>query len=65
MAAVTPIGDPGKSRAGGSSTLMNAIKIAIIVIIVGGSVWLLMAHREWFEDPKLVKVEVDMGVVLA
>jgi uncharacterized membrane protein YdjX (TVP38/TMEM64 family) len=58
MAAVTPIGEPGKHRAGGSSTLMNAIKIAIIVIIVGGSVWLLMVHREWFEDPKLVKVEV-------
>jgi uncharacterized membrane protein YdjX (TVP38/TMEM64 family) len=57
MAAVKPIGNPGKPRAGGS-TLMNAVKIAIIVIIVGGSIWLLMAHSEWFEDPKLVKVEV-------
>src|SRR6267378_5682294 len=57
MAAVKPIGNPGKPRAG-SSTLMNVMKIAIIVIIVGGSVWLLMAHSEWFDDPKLVKVEV-------
>ena len=42
MAAVKPIGNPGKPRAG-SSTLMNAVKIAIIVIIV--SVNLLLARR--------------------
>src|SRR6266481_9692236 len=57
MAAVKPIGNPGKPGAG-SSTLMNALKIAIIVILIGGSIWLLMAHSEWFRDPKLVKVEV-------
>src|SRR5258708_32454814 len=57
MAAVKPFGNPDKPRVG-ASTLMNAVKIAIIVIIVGGSVWLLMPHSEWFDDPKLVKVEV-------
>src|SRR5437879_5051597 len=57
MAAVKPIGNPSNPGAGGS-TLMSAVKIAIIVIIVGGSIWLLMQHSEWFEDPKLVKVEV-------
>jgi uncharacterized membrane protein YdjX (TVP38/TMEM64 family) len=57
MAAVKPIGNPRKPRVAGS-TLMNVMKIAIIVIIVGGSIWLLMAHSEWFDDPKLVKVEV-------
>jgi len=57
MAAVKPIGNPGKPGAR-SSTLMNALKIAIIVILIGGSIWLLMAHSEWFRDPKLVKVEV-------
>src|SRR5579863_1470617 len=57
MAAVKPIGRPEKPNAGGS-TLMNAVKIAIIVILVGGSVWLLMEHSEWFRNPALVKVEV-------
>jgi uncharacterized membrane protein YdjX (TVP38/TMEM64 family) len=57
MAAVKPIGNPGKPRAGGS-TLMNVVKIAIIAILVGGSIWLLIAHSEWFRDPKLVKVQV-------
>ncbi len=56
MAAVKPIGSPGKARAG--STLMNVVKIAIIAILVGGSVWLLIAHSEWFRNPALVKVEV-------
>ncbi len=38
--------------------LMNVVKIAIIALLVGGSIWLLMAHSEWFRDPKLVKVQV-------
>ena len=57
MAAVKPIANPGKRSAGGS-TLMNAIKLAIIVILFGGSVWLLLEHSEWFRNPALVKVEV-------
>jgi uncharacterized membrane protein YdjX (TVP38/TMEM64 family) len=57
MAAVKPIANPGKSSAS-SSTLMNVVKIAIIVILVGGSVWLLLEHSEWFRNPALVKVEV-------
>jgi uncharacterized membrane protein YdjX (TVP38/TMEM64 family) len=57
MAAVKPIANPGKPSAGGS-TLMNAIKLAIIVILFGGSIWLLLEHSEWFRNPALVKVEV-------
>ena len=57
MAAVKPIANPGKPRAGGS-TLMNVVKLAIIVILVGGSVWLLLEHSEWFRNPALVKVQV-------
>src|SRR5260370_17007000 len=57
MAAVTPINNLGKPRAGGSM-IMNVMKIAIIALLVGGSIWLLMAHSEWFRDPKLVKVQV-------
>ena len=57
MAAVKPIANPGKPGAGGS-TLMNAIKLAIIVVLFGGSIWLLLEHSEWFRDPALVKVQV-------
>ncbi|MGO9607524.1 MAG: TVP38/TMEM64 family protein [Candidatus Binataceae bacterium] len=37
---------------------MTILKIAIIAILVGGSVWLLLDHSEWFRDPKQVKIEV-------
>jgi uncharacterized membrane protein YdjX (TVP38/TMEM64 family) len=57
MAAIKPIENPGKPRRG-SSTLMNVVKVAIIAALIGGSIWLLMAHSEWFRDPKLVKVQV-------
>lgn len=58
MAAVNPLGTPADRATGGSSTLTNILKIAIMLILVGGSLWLLMAHSEWFRDPKLVKVQV-------
>src|ERR1700677_4692433 len=58
MAAVNPIGaDPGKPRTSGSRA-MNILKLAILVAIVGGSVWLLIEHRRWFTDPALVKSQV-------
>ena len=37
---------------------MNFLKLAIIAIIVGGSVWLLIEHWNWFSDPATVKAEV-------
>ena len=37
---------------------MNILKLAILVAIVGGSVWLLIEHRRWFTDPALVKAQV-------
>ena len=57
MAAVKPINNLGKPGAGGSM-LMNVVKLGIIIFLVGGSIWLLMAHSEWFRDPKLVKAQV-------
>jgi uncharacterized membrane protein YdjX (TVP38/TMEM64 family) len=57
MAAVKPFNNLGKPGAGGSM-LMNVVKLAIIVLLVGGSIWLLMDHSEWFRDPKLVKAQV-------
>ncbi|MDO8432639.1 MAG: TVP38/TMEM64 family protein, partial [Candidatus Binatus sp.] len=58
MAAVKPFGSAAGKTTGRGSRLTNFLKIAIIVVLVGGSIWLLLAHSEWFRDPKMVKVEV-------
>jgi uncharacterized membrane protein YdjX (TVP38/TMEM64 family) len=58
VAAVNPIGTQRDQPGGGSSWLMNFFKLAIIVLIVGGSVWLLIEHWNWFSDPATVKAEV-------
>ena len=58
MAAINPIGThPGKRNATGS-WLMNALKLAIIAIIIGGSTWLVIEHWNWISDPAAVKAEV-------
>src|SRR6202020_2603974 len=47
----------------GSTKLLNLLRIAILLILVGGSAYLLVTHLNWFEDPRLVKREVlDCGV---
>jgi uncharacterized membrane protein YdjX (TVP38/TMEM64 family) len=38
---------------------MTVLRIALLAILVGGSIFLLAGHTEWFEDPRLVKVEVE------
>src|SRR5271168_942049 len=58
MAAIKPIGSPSEAPSTSSSRLMNFIKVAIILIIVGGSGWLLAEHHQWFTDPALVKAQV-------
>jgi uncharacterized membrane protein YdjX (TVP38/TMEM64 family) len=58
MAAVNPIGTPSDEPSVGGSRLMNFLKIAIIAILVGGSIWLLVEHSNWFTDPTLVKSQV-------
>lgn len=42
----------------GSGPLLNLLRIAILVVLVGGSAYLLLVHLNWFEDPRLVKREV-------
>lgn len=65
MAAVSPIGKPSQKPGGGSSLWLNIVKIAILVVLVGGSVWLLLEHMEWFRDPAQIKVEVLQSGVWA
>jgi uncharacterized membrane protein YdjX (TVP38/TMEM64 family) len=56
MAAASPMRSPGNEAAG--STLLNAIRIVIMALIVGVAIYLLLTHSEWFDNPRLVKVEV-------
>jgi len=56
MAATTPIPTPEQQPR--LFTPLGVIKIAIVLVLVLGSAWLLWAHSEWFENPRLVKVEV-------
>ncbi|HYL59417.1 MAG TPA: TVP38/TMEM64 family protein [Candidatus Acidoferrales bacterium] len=38
--------------------MMTVLKVALIAALVGGSVYLLLEHSEWFRDPKMVKSQV-------
>jgi uncharacterized membrane protein YdjX (TVP38/TMEM64 family) len=58
MAAVNPIGSQSQEPSPNGSRLMNFLKAAIIALLVGGSIWLLIEHREWFTNPALIKSEV-------
>jgi uncharacterized membrane protein YdjX (TVP38/TMEM64 family) len=58
MAAISKVRKPHRAPKRRGPSIMNAIKIAIIVVLVGGSIWLLIKHAEWFENPALVKSEV-------
>jgi len=58
MAAASPIrASSGKPKGSGSS-LLGVLRIAILVVLAGGSLYLLFIHREWFADPRMVKREV-------
>jgi uncharacterized membrane protein YdjX (TVP38/TMEM64 family) len=56
MAATTPVPTPDQKPR--LLTPLGLLKIAIVLTLMLGSVWLLWAHTEWFENPRLVKVEV-------
>jgi uncharacterized membrane protein YdjX (TVP38/TMEM64 family) len=49
---------PAGKPVGSSSRLLIILRIAILAVLVGGSIYLLLIHREWFADPRQLKVEV-------
>jgi len=57
MAAISPIQTPDEQPRRFFTTL-GIIKVAIVLILVLGSAYLLWDHTEWFENPRLVKAEV-------
>jgi uncharacterized membrane protein YdjX (TVP38/TMEM64 family) len=58
VAAINPISSKSDQPNANGSWLMNVVKLAIIAIIIGGSIWLLIEHWNWISDPATVKVEV-------
>ncbi|GEM_PF-412409 len=58
MAAAAPFqNSPGRQNRT-RAFWMNALKLAILAVIAGVSVWLVLAHNEWFRNPAQVKAEV-------
>jgi uncharacterized membrane protein YdjX (TVP38/TMEM64 family) len=57
MAAVSPIPAP-VSKPDGDSRAIKLLRIAILVLLAGGSLYVLYAHSEWFENPRMLKTEV-------
>ncbi len=49
---------PADKTGSRGSPILILVRIAVLAVLVGGSVYLLMAHAEWFDDPRLVKAEV-------
>lgn len=58
MAAVTPMHPRAGKSGAGSSPLVNIVRIVVLIVLAGGSAYLLLTHREWFENPQLLKQEV-------
>ena len=57
MAAISPIQTPSEQPRR-FFTALGIIKVAVVLILVLGSAYLLWNHTEWFENPRLVKAEV-------
>jgi uncharacterized membrane protein YdjX (TVP38/TMEM64 family) len=60
MAAIGPL--PNTSTADSpidqQSSAINILRMLILAILIAGSAYLLMAHRQWLADPKVLKREV-------
>jgi uncharacterized membrane protein YdjX (TVP38/TMEM64 family) len=39
-------------------SILNTVRVVILAVLIGSSVYLVTAHREWFDDPKVLKGEV-------
>jgi len=40
------------------TALINIFRLPILAVLIGVSAYILTAHREWFDDPKVLKGEV-------
>ena len=58
MAAVGSLPSGSNAPDSRQSAIINILRLAILVILIGFSAYIVMAHREWFDDPKMLKGEV-------
>jgi len=58
MAAAGSLPDGSNAPKPRQSAIINIFRLAILVILIGFSTYIVTAHREWFDDPKMLKGEV-------
>ncbi|HJU11293.1 MAG TPA: TVP38/TMEM64 family protein [Candidatus Binataceae bacterium] len=58
MAAIGSLPSGSEAPDPRQGQIINILRIVIIAILIGVSAYVLVAHREWFDDPKLLKGEV-------
>lgn len=58
MAAAAPIQTPAGESTDHGSRLSTILRIVGIAALAGGSLFLLLTHSEWFQNPLMVKHEV-------
>jgi len=58
MAAVASLPSGSKPPNPLQRKIVNSLRLAILVILIALSVYLVAAHRDWFDDPKMLKGEV-------
>jgi uncharacterized membrane protein YdjX (TVP38/TMEM64 family) len=58
MAAIGPLPNGVNKPVPERSLIISGCRLAILVALVAATVYILMVHREWFGDPKVLKGEV-------
>jgi uncharacterized membrane protein YdjX (TVP38/TMEM64 family) len=58
MAAIGSIPTGSDEPTPRDGSILKILRVAILVILVGCTIYILAAHREWFDDPGLLKREV-------
>jgi uncharacterized membrane protein YdjX (TVP38/TMEM64 family) len=58
MAAVSSLPSGSNPPNRRQSSIINILRMVILVILIGFTAYVLTVHREWFDDPKMLKGEV-------
>ncbi|MBF6569462.1 MAG: TVP38/TMEM64 family protein [Candidatus Binataceae bacterium] len=58
MAVAAPVGSSPRKPEDRFFSAANLLRIGMLFVLVGATVYLLLAHSEWFDNPKQVKVEI-------
>src|SRR5712671_2512941 len=58
MAAIGPINTSADEAGEEQSRFANILRLVIVAVLIGVSAYLVLAHRQWLENPKILKGEV-------